>query len=149
MSIELEQATMRPATHLPEDVVVGHVNLLIDHAKHLNSDVERMEALQSQVTLLTNMLESAQKEAQSLQKEVDRLTQLSTGMSEDVMRNAERYRWLRSAMKNGGSKGPYDEKLRTMLYKDGTGRTMFQFYFWCRPEQLDSSIDDAMLQKKQ
>ena len=72
-------------------------------------------------------------------------THPAPGVPDDVVRDAERYLWLRSAMKNGGSKGPYDERLRTMLHKDGTGRTMFQFYFWCRPEQLDSSIDAAML----
>ena len=78
----------------------------------------------------------------------DALTHPAPGVPDDVVRDAERYLWLRSAMKNGGSKGPYDERLRTMLHKDGTGRTMFQFYFWCRPEQLDSSIDAAMLAAK-
>lgn len=93
MSIELIQAAQQSATCLPKDVVIGHVNRLIDHANHLNSDVDRLVALQSQVTLLTNMLESAQKEAQSLQKEVDRLTQLSTSEPAAAL---VRYRRLRT-----------------------------------------------------
>lgn len=50
--------SQQPVTNLPEDVVIGHVtlckgsniSLLIDHAKRLNADVERLEAEQ----LVTN-----------------------------------------------------------------------------------------------
>lgn len=46
--------TQQPATRLPEDVVIGHVtlckgsniSLLIEYAKRLNADVERLEAQQ-------------------------------------------------------------------------------------------------------
>lgn len=46
--------SQQPVTRLPEDVVIGHVtlckgsniSLLIDHAKRLNADVERLEAHQ-------------------------------------------------------------------------------------------------------
>ena len=53
-SVQKRLAAQQPATRLPEDVVIGHVtlckgsniSLLIDHAKRLNADVERLEAQQ-------------------------------------------------------------------------------------------------------
>ena len=56
----------QPATRLPEDVVIGHVtlckgsniSLLIDHAKRLNADVERLEAQQPATTAPVEWLDA-------------------------------------------------------------------------------------------
>ena len=61
------------------------------------------------------------------------------------MRNAERYRWLREASWNGGlGIAGRREKSRSLVYKDGTGDTLFQIYFWGAPKQLDEAIDAAI-----
>ena len=173
MSIELKQAAQQAVDAFDafgDADDFASLFALTQKMNALRAALSQQPATDPQLTLLTNMLESAQAEAQRLQREVDRLQQPATpepvawmyveggevmfghpsgyrpadarplvfgdthpapSLPADVVRDAERYRWL---------------KARNNSAQTGVGRWESDDHFaWLCDLDADAAIDAAML----
>lgn len=147
--------TQQPATRLPEDVVIGHVtlckgsniSLLIEYAKRLNADVERLEAQQPATSEPVGYMNEGHIHELAMRRlpygyvypeagagaSTAVYTRPAPSVPDDVARDAERYRWLRDNGVLGFSGAPSWRVSVSFDAMDAYAQT------------LDSNIDAAML----